>query len=104
MASPERRARRVEPGAPVPGSACRQRGTARKETRVLLEQIELAGGTVEPCRNRSGHWKVFFQGRYIGGLSGTPSDHRGTRNDIARLRRAGLPLTSKGRYDNDGTA
>lgn len=86
---------RQRPG-PVPGSSAKKRGCARKETRRLLEAIEAAGGVVEPCSNRSGHWKVFLDGRYIGGLAGTSSDWRGRQNDIARLRRNGLPLNTKG--------
>lgn len=88
---------RERPG-PVPGSSCRRRGKS-KEVRQLLDAIEAAGGTVEPCRNRDGHWKVFLDGEYIGGLAATPSDHRSTKNDIARLRRRGLNINSKGRYE-----
>lgn len=51
-----------------------------------------------PCRNRDGHWKVYLDGEYIGGLASTPSDHRSTQNDIARLRRRGLNIDTKGRY------
>lgn len=82
---------------PVPGSSARNRG-ASKDTRRLLAAIESAGGTVEPCRNRAGHWKVYLDGHYIGGLACSPSDHRSTQNDIARLRRNGLAIDTKGRY------
>jgi len=84
--------------SPVPGTSAKNRG-ANKEARRLLKAIEDAGGTVEPCRSRDGHWKVYLDGRYIGGLACTPTDHRSTQNDIARLRRNGLRITSKGRYE-----
>ncbi|QPX62196.1 HicA-like toxin [Mycobacterium phage Indlovu] len=87
---------RERPG-PVPGSSSRRRGKS-KEVRKLLEAIEQAGGEVVPCRNRDGHWKVYLDGEYIGGLASTPSDHRSTQNDIARLRRRGLNIDTKGRY------
>lgn len=93
MSAPDRRS-----GAPVPGSG-RGTGVARKEIRELLGQIEAAGGTVKPSCNKPGHFKVYLDGRFIGGISGTPSDYRSTKNEIARLRRRGLPLNSKGRYE-----
>lgn len=77
----------------------RASGGPRKDTRELLNAIVAAGGTVEPCRNRTGHYKVFYRGRYIGGLAGTPGDWRGRANDIARLRRGGLNITTKGTYE-----
>ncbi|QGH75331.1 HicA-like toxin [Mycobacterium phage Quesadilla] len=86
------------PSTPVPGSGCRKRA-ARKETRRLLREIERAGGEVRPHQGRPGHFKVYVDGEYIGGIAGTPSDRRAFANDIARLRRNGLPITSKGRYE-----
>ncbi|UJQ86604.1 HicA-like toxin [Mycobacterium phage PenguinLover67] len=97
MASPEE----LSPGTgyPVPGSGCRKRA-ARKETRRLLREIERAGGEVVAHQGRPGHFKVYVDGEYIGGIAGTPSDRRAMANDIARLRRGGLPLDSKGRYQS----
>jgi len=81
----------------VAGTSARHRAR-RKDTRRLLEAIEAAGGTAEQSPGQGGHWKVYLDGRYIGGLCCTPSDHRSMQNDIARLRRNGLRITSKGRY------
>lgn len=97
MSAPQRRERALTPGQPVPGTSSGNRA-ARKETRALLAAIEAAGGNVQPCRNRQGHWKVYLDGTYIGGVACTPSDHRSTQNDIARLRRNGLSIDTKGRY------
>jgi hypothetical protein len=80
---------------PVPGCGCRPRAR-RKEVRELIRQIELAGARVEA--SGTNHFKVYLGERYIGGLAATPSDHRALANDIARFRRAGLALNSKGRY------
>jgi len=80
----------------VAGTGCQKRGR-RKETRRLIAAIEAAGGTVEPSRTRDGHFKVYLDGNYIGGLAGTAGDHRAMANDIARLRRGGLKIDSKGR-------
>jgi hypothetical protein len=88
---------RERPG-PVPGSSARKRART-KDARRLLEAIEAAGGVVEPCRSRDGHFKVYLDGVYIGGIASTPSDHRSTQNDIARLRRNGLRITTRGRYE-----
>jgi hypothetical protein len=84
-------------GGAVAGTSSRRRA-ATKDTRRLLKAIEAAGGHVEPCRARDGHWKVYLDGHYIGGLACTPTDHRSTQNDIARLRRNGLNIDTKGRY------
>lgn len=77
-----------------PGTACKARG-ARKEIRQLLKNIELAGGEVRQG-GTTGHFKVYRDGLYIGGLVSTPSSSRSMANDIARLRRNGLPVDSKG--------
>ena len=66
--------------------------------RELIKAITAVGGEVRPG-GISGHVKVYLEGRFIGCLSGTPSDHRTTKNDSARLRRNGLNITSKGTYD-----
>ncbi|AYD82070.1 HicA-like toxin [Mycobacterium phage Saguaro] len=88
------------PGTPVPGSGrngCHRAGN--KETRRLLREITKAGGEVRPHSSKQGHFKVYLDGKYIGGIPGSPSDRRAFANDIARLRRGGLPLNSKGRFD-----
>ncbi|AHJ88387.1 hypothetical protein CG91_gp087 [Mycobacterium phage 39HC] len=85
---------------PQPGSGKSRRCNGHKDTRLLLEAVEAAGGECVPHgRTRPGHWKVYLGGKMIGGISGTPSDHRTRKNDIARLRRNGLNITSKGTYD-----
>lgn len=85
-----------QPGARRGVTGCR---AARKEVRQLLDAITAAGGVLEPHRSRTGHFKVFLNGTYIGGVAGTASDWRTRANEIARLRRGGLPITSKGRYE-----
>ena len=84
--------------APRPGSKRTANKSSDRDTRALLRAIEAAGGEVKPCRSRSGHYKVYLEGRLIGTIAGTPSEYRSRKNDIANLRRAGLPLTSKGTY------
>lgn len=63
---------------------------SRKETEHLLTCIEKAGGTLR--RSRSGHWKVYLDGRLVTTIASSSSDVRSIRNVRARLRRAGLPL------------
>lgn len=84
---------------PQPGSKrARTVKSSDRDTRALLDSIEAAGGTVKPCRSRSGHYKVYLEGRLIGTIAGTPSEYRSRKNDIANLRRAGLQINSKGQY------
>jgi hypothetical protein len=64
--------------------------------RKLIDAITAAGGEVRPTNNC--HYQVYVEGQLVATLAGTPSEYRGLKNDIARLRRAGLPLTSKGTY------
>lgn len=86
--------------APLPGSAAGRRCQGNKELRRLLDAIVAAGGEVVPYgRSATGHWKVYLNGEMIGGLAGTPGDYRSRKNDIARLRRNGLNITTKGTYD-----
>ena len=85
-----------QPGARRGVTGCR---AARKEGRELLAAIEAAGGVVEPHRSKTGHFKVYLDGNYIGGIAGTASDWRTRANEVSRLRRGGLNLTSKGRYE-----
>ena len=65
--------------------------------RDLVAAVVAVGGEVKPCR---GHFKVYIGGVLTTTVPGTPSDPRSLKNAIAQLRRAGLPLTSKGRPAN----
>lgn len=59
------------------------------DLRKLLAALEEQGFDVE--RTKSGHWLVRnAEGLAVATIAGTPSDHRGLRNTISRLRRAGL--------------
>lgn len=84
----------------MPGSkraaGCR---ASRKDVAKLLDAIRAAGGEVVPHTGKNGHFKVYLDGQYLGGIAGTPSDWRARANDIARLRRGGLNIDSKGRYN-----
>lgn len=62
--------------------------------REMQRRIEEAGGEVRPSR-RGGHYKIYFEGRLIASLPSTPSDWRSERNDIAQMRRAGLPIAKR---------
>jgi len=86
-----------QPPRPVPGTSRRTKG-ANKQGRELIKAIEAAGGEVRPS-GCPGHFKVYLDDRYIGSLAGTPSDWRTFKNDIARLRRNGLNITSKGTFN-----
>lgn len=77
-------------GSPVPGTGKARLGCS-KELRCVIAKIEAAGGTVEK-RGKSGHLRVYVDGAFVGGLAGTPSDHRTWKNDLARLRRHGLNI------------
>jgi hypothetical protein len=81
----------------IDGTGRRARRGANKTIRCLIKEIERAGGEVRPSCTRTGHWKVYLDGVYIGGLPGTPGDIRALANDIARLRRGGLRIDTKGR-------
>lgn len=59
------------------------------EINRLIRALETQGFQVE--RRGSGHWLVRDAGgRAVATLAATPSDGRGFRNAIAKLRRAGL--------------
>lgn len=60
----------------------------------MIARIEAVGGEV--IRGRHNHFKVYYEGRWVGNLPGTPSDRRQELNDIARLRRNGLPIKKRG--------
>ncbi|MFE1785623.1 hypothetical protein ACFW9F_24380 [Streptomyces sp. NPDC059506] len=61
---------------------------ANKEVRQLLKKLARQGFDVELTRN--GHYKVYWDGRFVGTLAGTPSDHRSLKNSVANLKRAGF--------------
>ncbi|AER49397.1 hypothetical protein STINGER_83 [Mycobacterium phage Stinger] len=82
---------------PVPGCGRKRVGGTNTAVRELVHAVIAVGGEVKPCR---GHFKVYVNGALTTTLPGTPSDTRALKNAIATLRRAGLPLTSKGRPDH----
>lgn len=59
----------------------------------MIRRVEEAGGEIR--RSRRGHFKVYLEGRLIGSLPSTPGDRRTELNDIAMLRRNGLPIAKK---------
>lgn len=59
-----------------------------KDTRKLLKAAEAQGFTWR--LNASGHAMVYKNGGYVATFGGTISDVRGYRNNLAKLRRAGL--------------
>ncbi|WAB09578.1 hypothetical protein SEA_WOOPER_75 [Gordonia phage Wooper] len=69
----------------------RRAGTNNKELRRLLDRIEQAGGELRRCKHGS-HWKVYLDGRFIGTVGGSPSDHRSWKNGLSFLRRNGLQI------------
>ncbi len=60
----------------------------RKSVRELLQALEAQGFTTR--RTTKGHWMVHKDGRYVGTLAGTPSDHRSEKNFLAAARRSGF--------------
>lgn len=59
-----------------------------KEIAKLIRQLEAQGFTVR--RTKGNHYLVRdAAGRAIATLAATPSDHRGAKNVLAELRRAG---------------
>ena len=82
---------------PVPGYGRRRTGGNNTEVRALVAAVLAVGGEVKQCR---GHFKVYVAGVLTTTLPGTPSDPRSLKNAIAHLRRAGLPLTTKGKPDH----
>lgn len=62
---------------------------SRKDVAQIIRALEQQGFGVK--MGGSGHWKVYDpDGHLVGALPATPSDHRGLRNAIAVLRRAGF--------------
>ncbi|AXH49737.1 HicA-like toxin [Gordonia phage Pleakley] len=82
----------------MPSSPGSKKGLSRlgrggtKEYRDLVRKIEAAGGEVRKPTGK-GHPKVYLGGRFIMTLCCTPSDHRSRKNELARLRRAGLEIS-----------
>lgn len=58
-----------------------------KDMRKLVKELTRQGFDVRPTSR--GHLSVRSNGVQVAVLPGTPSDWRSTRNDLARLRRAG---------------
>lgn len=58
------------------------------DMRKVLKALEEQGFTV--TRLSSGHFEVRLDGRRVATLAGTGSDHRGFRNALSYLRRAGF--------------
>lgn len=88
----------VTQSAPQPGSkAGRLARCSDRETRKLLDACRAAGARVEASRN--GHYKVYWRGQFAATIASTPSEYRGRKNDIANLRRVGVPITTKGTYE-----
>ncbi|AGU91997.1 hypothetical protein ADAWI_84 [Mycobacterium phage Adawi] len=79
---------------PIPGCGRKRAGGTHPEVRALVSSIIAVGGEVKSHR---GHHKVYIDGVLTTVFPSTPSDVRSLKNAIATLRRAGLPLTSKGR-------
>ncbi|QIG58998.1 HicA-like toxin [Gordonia phage AnClar] len=64
---------------------------SNKDVKQLLKAVEAAGGEVRRSK-RNPHYKIYLNGRLIGVVASTPSDHRTTLNDRAQLRRNGLDI------------
>lgn len=58
------------------------------DMRKVLKALEQQGFTV--TRLKSGHYDVRLNGRRVTTLAGTSSDHRGFRNALSYLRKAGF--------------
>lgn len=64
---------------------------ADRGIKALKKLLEAQGFDVQKTR-RGGHFKVYQDGHLITALASTPSDWRGRRNDIAKLRRRGAEI------------
>ncbi|AEJ94664.1 hypothetical protein FDI63_gp086 [Mycobacterium phage ChrisnMich] len=82
---------------PIPGCGRKRGGGTHPEVRALVSAVQEVGAEVKAHR---GHFKVYIDGVLTTVFPSTPSDIRSLKNAIATLRRAGLPLTSKGRPDH----
>ncbi|UJE15726.1 HicA-like toxin [Gordonia phage Ligma] len=63
----------------------------KREVKDLVTRVEVAGGEVRRSK-RNSHLKVYLDGRLIGVIPSTPSDHRALKNSISQLRRNGLAI------------
>lgn len=61
-----------------------------KDISVLVRAIRRAGGRV--VQARSGHFKVYWEGRYVGSLPVSSSDVRAIHNAKSHFRKQGLPV------------
>jgi hypothetical protein len=63
--------------------------TSQKDVKALIRKLEEQDFTVTHVK--SGHYHVRDRGgRLVGTIPCTPSEYRGLKNQIARLRRAGF--------------
>lgn len=90
------RSTRPTPEAEVIARVSRSRGDvvsgkkirgARPETDRLIKEVRANGGQLK--KGKHGH-KVLKDGKVVGSIPNTPSDHRSTKNTRADLKRAGL--------------
>ena len=62
---------------------------SKKDTKELLKEAEGQGWRIE--KTKGGHWRVFSpDGAGIVYVASTPSDHRGFKNTIAKMRQYGF--------------
>ena len=87
--TPEAEAVRVERNGNGSAPSGRRMRVGHDETRELVRSAEAAGATVE--RAPDGHLRVTLPNGAVRKIGATPGT-RGTRNDRARLRRAGLDI------------
>lgn len=59
-----------------------------KDARLLVKKLIKQGFVVR--RTTKNHLRVSKDGKVVSTMAGTPSDHRGYKNEIARLRKAGF--------------
>lgn len=68
-----------------------------KQTEAILARAEAQGFRVDTGRGRtSNHFKVWGpDGAFVTTFASTPSDHRGVKNSLAYLKRAGYQPPDK---------
>jgi hypothetical protein len=59
-----------------------------KELKKIRRELERQG--FETLVRKNGHMAVFLGREYVATFGGTPSDHRGWENSLARCRRKGF--------------
>ncbi len=64
-----------------------------KDLRKLQKALDAQG--FEYRATRKGHYLVKRNGKVVTTLTGTPSDHRSRKNELAELRRAGFEYGRK---------